>query len=429
MLMSGISKDSLSEYIRKRDEAAYPFVRDKTYRAGYFNYLTNKINDNTFQFYKLRKHFVKNFIVYRTQKLGDELILRALSDEIKRRFKIKVSDRDRIISQTNVLLKDSVNKNIIRLDIKSFYESIDRKSLLKKITGANRVSFFVEKYLDKFFNLLDNMGIIGLPRGLAISSVLAEVYLQELDQSIQSFEGVYFYQRYVDDIIIFTIVGVDETIEFIKYQLPLGLHINEDKTKHYATSICKCEIKCIHQNTVCPCIEKCVCKKLSNKNNLEFLGYKLTFDNALYANLSRPENVGVSLSTRKLNRLKTRVIKSFQSFVKMPNFELLELRIRFLTSNHRVRRIGAKGKLNSGIYYNSSLLSNPKVLENIDLFYRGILTNKKYPKLAGELNKALSVTQKQKLINFSFQSGYNSRRKGKFTIGDVSLIRKCWNRV
>lgn len=427
--MSGISKDSLSEYLRKRDEAAYPFVRDKTYRAGYFTYLTNKISDNSFQFYKLRKHFAKNFLVFRTQKLGDELILRALSDEIKRRFKIKVGDRDRIVSQTNMLLKDSVNKNVIRLDIKSFYESIDRQTLLKKISSANRVSFFVEKYLDKFFALLDKMEVKGLPRGLAISSTLSEVYLQEVDQKVRSFEGVYFYQRYVDDIIIFTIEDVNKTTEFIKSILPIGLNLNEVKTKPYTTVSCKCKIKCIHQNAVCPCLAKCVCKKSTKQNNLEFLGYKLTFDDILDANLSRAQRVNVSLSNRKSNRLKTRVIKSFQSFIKIPNFELLELRLKFLTSNHRVRRLGAKGKLNSGIYYNSSLLSSPKSLENIDLFYRGILTNKKYPKLAAQLDQALNATQKQRLINLSFQSGYNSRRRGKFTIGDVGLIRRCWNRV
>lgn len=43
----------------------------------------------------------------------------------------------------------------------------------------------------------------GLPRGLSISSVMSELYMKYFDLRIRRLEGVYYYARFVDDIVVF----------------------------------------------------------------------------------------------------------------------------------------------------------------------------------------------------------------------------------
>jgi hypothetical protein len=69
----------------------------------------------------------------------------------------------------------------------------------------------------------------GIPQGLSISNILAEVYVHEVDESITPMVLAYF--RYVDDILMFTQIGTEES----KYSqlsatlAPIGLTLSDEK--------------------------------------------------------------------------------------------------------------------------------------------------------------------------------------------------------
>lgn len=79
------------------------------------------IYDESFEFEITKK---QSFLL--TENLSHKLVLRKLNDNIKRIYKDEQSNRKIIISQIKVLLGETCPSWIIKTDIKSFYESIDR---------------------------------------------------------------------------------------------------------------------------------------------------------------------------------------------------------------------------------------------------------------------------------------------------------------
>lgn len=76
----------------------------------------------------------------------------------------------------------------------------------------------------------------GLPRGLGISAVLSELYMKYFDLSIRRVGGVYYYARFVDDIIVFCSDqhSANVVMETAKSELSkLGLTLNGKKSYIY----------------------------------------------------------------------------------------------------------------------------------------------------------------------------------------------------
>lgn len=58
----------------------------------------------------------------------------------------------------------------------------------------------------------------GLPRGLSISSVMSELYMKYFDLRIRRLEGVYYYARFVDDIVVFVVMRRRKRMHGILFQ-------------------------------------------------------------------------------------------------------------------------------------------------------------------------------------------------------------------
>lgn len=143
-------------------------------------------------------------------------------------------------------LKKFINKiekpiHFIKVDIYKFYDSIDRSILLHILRegGLNEI------FLSLIAKAIENPTIppninkkdhkkhkrqLGIPQGLPISNILAQIYLREFDNII--LKRKFFYLRYVDDIILlnegpitdFRIKNVGNALSNLK------LEMNEDKT-------------------------------------------------------------------------------------------------------------------------------------------------------------------------------------------------------
>ena len=130
--------------------------------------------------------------------------LKQVQYNINRLYKVRQSNRYHIICQIRELLGDKFPKYILRTDISSFYESIPRNHLLKKLRNEPLLTPLSKRIIRKILFEYGNItgSDVGLPRGIGISAYLAELYMRDIDRIIRDYPSVIYYARYVDDIFI-----------------------------------------------------------------------------------------------------------------------------------------------------------------------------------------------------------------------------------
>jgi len=88
---------------------------------------------------------------------------------------------------------------IVKIDIQKFFYSIDRGILINILRKKIRC----EKTLSLLIKIIDSSpGELGLPLGNLTSQLLANIYLDQLDQFVKRRLGVKYYVRYADDVIM-----------------------------------------------------------------------------------------------------------------------------------------------------------------------------------------------------------------------------------
>lgn len=123
---------------------------------------------------------------------------------------------------------------ILKVDMKKFFYSIDRKVLKKVIKKKVKC----KRTLTLLFKIIDSADIIddkGLPLGNTISQLCANIIMNELDQYCKRHLRIKYYVRYADDVIMIledkekAIQIKDSVVEYTTTKL--NLNINEEKTK------------------------------------------------------------------------------------------------------------------------------------------------------------------------------------------------------
>ena len=232
MLNQIVTKKAISLLGKKSWIKYSPALSYKNFVNITYNNIERKIEEDNFQFSRFEEKKFKGKIGYKFASACDELIAKKLNDNIRRLFKIKPSDRHAIIKQTISLLKDSQPITIARLDIKNFYETIDRKKLVQYVINEWLLSHQSRIFLENWDKQLNEQNIEGLPRGMSLSSTLSEIRIRNFDKIMKYEKKVYFYARYVDDIIIFFTGNEDELKNITKKNLKETveeLSFNEDK--------------------------------------------------------------------------------------------------------------------------------------------------------------------------------------------------------
>jgi len=130
-------------------------------------------------------------------------VIKQLQRNIHRIYGVKQANRHDLVCQLRDILCNKFPFELVRTDISSFYESIDRKHLVEKLDHDQLLSPTSKKYIKQ---VLDSYGKIsgsptGVPRGVGISAYLAELYLRPVDKAIQAIPGLVLYCRFVDDIV------------------------------------------------------------------------------------------------------------------------------------------------------------------------------------------------------------------------------------
>jgi hypothetical protein len=421
MLTAEFSKNSLRSMIRWSDHR-YNVLKAKHLRENYLSNLEQTIADNTFKFDKLRTLRVGSFSAFQPTRLGDTLVMRRINKIVRNIYSTKQSDRNAIVHQAQILLEESCPKHIYKLDISKFYESIDRDFLLEKLRSDSLLSSTTLNLISMLFEHFSKYMRHGLPRGLSISSTLSELYLKNLDQSITAMDSVYYYGRYVDDILIFASKEKPEIFPSVQELLPGKMRLNLEKCFPYYIG-CLCAPKCSCATNPCNCAVKCKCPA-APEHEINYLGYKL-ITSRIPKKDKHKTIVVVEMADSKIRRLKSRMVKAFLDHRKRPDFELLKSRIKFLTENHRIKTPGRRGKLMSGIHFNYPLISNPESFKSIDEFLKSQLyaSNGAYGMQQTQL---INLQEKSEIAKLSFVSGFAHRRSKSISAPTLKKIRRCW---
>ena len=161
-----------------------------------------EVQDRTLSFDGIRPSIRRKKTILRVTSQSQQLIIRKLNDTLKRVYKTRQADRGKICRTMGLLMTDPSPYFIVRCDVKSFYESMPTKQLIEAVSWNRLFSPETKWVLDKLFRSQEVQACPGLPRGLAISSTLSEKFMESFDKQVIRTPGVFYYARFVDDILI-----------------------------------------------------------------------------------------------------------------------------------------------------------------------------------------------------------------------------------
>ena len=235
------------------------------------------------------------------------------------------------------------------------------------------------------------IGNSGLPRGIALSATLSELYMEPFDRAIRALPCTFYLARYVDDIVILTdSESVDDVKQFIVEELAkLELELRNDGTRSLV-----CDVR---------------------SADFSYLGYH--FKTATTGNT--PPKVDISISKNKVNKIKRRIIKSFIAFDRDGNFPDLLARCRYLACSKVVKQSDT-GDVLSGLKYNYRYISSVEKLKVFDGFMNKILSG------GTRFGNGLTAPQRDRLRRISF---YRASRDGTvvgYTRRKVNRLKQAW---
>lgn len=308
-----------------------------------------------------------------------------------------------------------------RLDVKSFYESFNHDFIYEKLNELSRVESRTKQLLKEFFYSYSLNGGSGIPRGLSISAYLSEYFMQSFDSYVKDAKHVFYYARYVDDIVVIT-DGFEDSVVFLnelKSALPNGLCFNKGK-----------------KNFVSDVIFKSLNKKQIGQPKVllsfEYLGYDFcVYDVVNECNIrGLHRQVVTDLSVAKINKIKSRIIHSIIDYNKNKDFNLLCDRLKFLSTNFSVLDSDRVLKRLSGIYYNYPLVdaSSSKGLAELDLFLKKAILSSD-GKVFFDFYSNLNQAQKYHVLKFSFIRGHEKRHFFHYSFSKMNKIQRCWKYV
>lgn len=179
--------------------------------------------------------------------IRDRIAIRALCDFLKERFRPSLNPKlpQNIISLVKKDIHSGMYSGCIKLDVADFYPSIAHTELLSRLRRRikdTRILGLIESCLaTPTVSLSRHSDIsvsVGVPQGLAISNILAEIYLINIDKHMQSKPNISYF-RFVDDVLIFCDLEDAENLakEVILKFKKIGLKIHDPLTQPEKSSI------------------------------------------------------------------------------------------------------------------------------------------------------------------------------------------------
>ncbi|WP_454824824.1 antiviral reverse transcriptase Drt3a [Paraburkholderia xenovorans] len=319
-------------------------------------------------------------------------VIKQLQRNIFHIYGVKQANRHDLVCQLRDMLGSKFPFELVRTDISSFYESIDRKRLVEKLDRDQLLSPASKKYVKQ---VLDSYGVTsgtptGVPRGVGISAYLAELYLKPVDHAIRAIPGLVLYCRFVDDIVA------------VFARPPVGKNLGSFKDLI---------IEIFGNNGLAHNAVKTSELKLpdANPKKFEYLGYRFHLKSGRFE---------ISPSAAKVAKYRARMNATFADYWREKPvdprgaFRKLVGRVKFLTGNTRLSN--SKSCAVTGIYFNNSIVTDLSSFELLD---------KRLKTRIAELKR--TSLQKQ-LKNLKFTTGFEQRRYHNFSTRELRMIVRAW---
>lgn len=424
MYDQSFSRHALERVLRKSDFRKIPAAEQEAFKndqltsalAAAFSDFSKPSNPLIFFLLKKKK-------IYRFNKLADELVARKIRENLKRIVRSRGRGRSVIVSNLKTLLEEGVPYRIYRLDVKSFYESFDAVEVIAKIDGLPRLGPHSKNLMRTILANHANMGGSGIPRGLSLSATISDLMMHDFDQRISSDPSVFFYARYVDDIIILS-SSLEDSVpfcQFVESNLPVGLKLNSSKKDIVSAEKRVSPVKKSAPGVVLESLRVL---------NFDYLGYNFSVDEPEQEKNKSAgahfRDVTVDIAKTKVRKIKTRIIRSFVDYERGGNWELLLDRMKFLTQNFSVYNSKMGARKLAGIYHSYPQVSDDSAgLVELDNFLRNAILSR-VGRLFSKTTSKLTAQQKRTLLAQSFVKGHTNKSFVYFSAQRISEIQKCW---
>lgn len=404
-----IHSRTVGRHVRKSDFAKNYSLRDPVIFQQMIRRSVS-IGLTGFTSISIRVNSVGGKSIYQQTDIAETLVARHITSNIKRVTRVKQDDRQFIVTCMKSMLSEGVSFRVYKFDIASFYESVDVKKVCKRLEDDIAFSGQSIRALRSLMEQLAIAGVSGLPRGMAISATLAEYLLRDFDNIVSNQSEVWFFARFVDDIVLITSGNEDGGAfrQRVEGWLPDELCFNK-KTAILNFSAYK------KTNTS------------AQENLFPFLGYQfsvgMSYRNNNLDKIQR--NTWLDIAPSKVSKIKSRIARSLIDYSENGNFDLLLLRTRLLTSNFRFYDKSRDKVRTSGIYFNYPLICPDRstALPSLDRYLLNVITS---PHPKNRLRPAVNNGQRRELLNLSFYDGFKNKRFFHFTPTQLSALTACW---
>lgn len=244
--------DKYSDFIKKSTAAGVDRVTKETFdkiKEEQLRIIINKSLNGKYKYtYYKEKLILKNRSsnprLISIPTIRDRVVLKLLHEILMDVFEIKLDLVQTVVSK--FIKKAESYDAYIKIDIRNFFGSLDHHCLMKYINNKIKEPELLKLIKDAITNPTVNQNhrkdmkaeLVdkGVPQGVPIANVLAEIYFNELDKKYSNKKDLAYF-RYVDDILIFcnqNDVGLikENIINELTDENKLNLEVNKDKTKN-----------------------------------------------------------------------------------------------------------------------------------------------------------------------------------------------------
>lgn len=342
----------------------------KDHLESEFEIVQRKIADGSYNFSFYKEELILKGADSKPRQISiatirDKLVLKGLQAVLKSEFAdlLKNSDVQSKIRKVKGHLAEKKYDAFIKLDIKTFFPTIDHTILLEIIKlkiSDEKILSLLEKAITQTTvssdlpakNRKHYANKIGIPQGLCISSLLAEIYVASIDkQHAHSDEYAYF--RFADDILVLCLFDDCKKIgEGIKDDmLKIKLQTHDFKIQSEKSSYGQL------------------------KDGVQFLGYY--FKGSL-----------ITVRPYSLDKIFRGINKVFLKYYKYSKAETEEEKIKQLYQKLNLKITGCVvDREQRGWLYFFSYINDQKLLFKLDAYVKKACKRFKAPYQAGEVKK------------------------------------------
>ena len=384
------------KYIHYSSSTGIDGVRanDKFNYENEITFIINKIKVNKYKFSKYKEKLIlkgagKKPRVISIPTIRDRIVIKAMHLFLQSIFPecSKTLIPQLMLNKISKDIKENRYKNFAKIDIKEFYPSIDHSLLitelelkLKDITSINLIKSIITNKTGR------EEQIKGIPQGLSISNLLAEIYLAKIDTKYINNKEI-SYNRYVDDVLILSeLTNITPTLNDIISDFEIF------------------KLTCHNYNKIG---SKTTFGKIDS--SFDFLGY--FFSNRILT--VKKESIF------KVEDSIAKIINSYK-YIKTPNSKLIEQKI-----NLRITGCIFEGKRRGWIFYYSQL-EDKKILYKLDSTVKNMIKKsglngkvkpKSFSKTYNECSRK-TLNNHKYIINFD---GYSIEEKKNLLINYMDI--------